>query len=221
MISKFIQVLTYWPIYLILRFFADFKVEGQKNLQGLKNQGIIFASNHTSYFDGPISAAAMPRRGCFYPRDFFPIRFTVASEFFSWKNSFPFPFSLFATFYVRINNSIPIERTKGKLYKSLKAVIKNLKNGAKVWIYPEGKIGRSAKKLQSGRRGVAYLNKKTKLPIVPVAIIGTYNLSALKFFTRKTRIEVRIGRPIYSLGDTPLEKGTKIVMRRIRQLLRN
>lgn len=217
MLSKLVQALTYWPIYLTLRFFVDFKTEGQENLNGLEKQGIIFASNHTSYIDGPICAAAMPRRNYFYPKDFFPIRFTVAKEFFSWKNSFPFPLSLLAALYVRVNGSIPVEKTGGRLFKSLKWAIRALRKDSKVWIYPEGRISRS-KVLGQGKRGVAYLHQKTNLPIIPVAIIWSSFVSFWGFVSGRCRLKVRISKPIYSLGNMPPEKGVKIVMGRISKL---
>jgi 1-acyl-sn-glycerol-3-phosphate acyltransferase len=76
-IAKIVQATTYWPTYLAFKFFMRFKVRGQENLKGLENKAIIFASNHTSYIDGPIAAASMPRNGWWYPKDFFPVRFTA------------------------------------------------------------------------------------------------------------------------------------------------
>lgn len=214
MFPKIVQIFSYWPIYLTLRFFCDFKIKGQENLKGLENKGVIFASNHGSYIDGPICAATIPRNKL---KHFFPVRFLAASEFFSWNNPFPFPVSLFVSLYVRINGSIPVRKTGGKLHKSLSLAIKELKNKEKLWIYPEGKINRS-KRIRSGKRGVAYLHKKTKAPIIPVGISGVYNLSFQRFIFRKNRIRIKIGRPIYSLEGMTLEQGVERVMGEIKRL---
>lgn len=216
-IAKIFQAITYWPIYWTLKFFVHFKIEGQENLKGLENKAIIFASNHASYIDGPISAASMPRDS-WYPRDFFPIRFLVLKKFFGIFGQFPFPISLPVTFYVWINGSIPIERTGGDLFKALRAAIKELKNSAKVWIYPEGGMPKDGK-LQPGKRGVTFLHQQTGAPIVPVGILGNYGILSPKTLLRKNKLKVRIGKPIYSLGNVSLEEGTKIVMSKIAELL--
>ncbi|NOY35772.1 MAG: 1-acyl-sn-glycerol-3-phosphate acyltransferase [bacterium] len=219
MIPKIFQTLTYWPIFLALKFFVHYKVEGQENLKGLENKGVIFASNHASYLDGPISAASMPRNSLF-PRDFFPIRFLAFKKFFGLRGQFPFPISILVTFYVRINGSIPVEKTGGDLFKALSAAINGLKQGGKLWIYPEGAITKDGK-LRQGKRGVVFLHRRTKAPIVPVAIIGNYGILSPGTILRKNKIKVKIGKPIYSLGDVSLEDGASAVMRVIGELIKS
>ena len=220
--AKIVQFLTYWPVYLALKFFVGYKVEGQENLKGLEDKGVIFASNHASYIDGPISAASMPRNG-FYPCKFFPIRFTAWKKFFGLFNQFPFPVSIPVMLYVRFNGSIPVERAGGNLFKALDKVLGELKKGAKVWIYPEGGITKDGK-LQEGKRGIAFLYQQTGIPIVPVALIGTHKILSLKTLLRKNRVIVRIGKPIYSLENCnqencDLDDGVAKVMSEIARLM--
>lgn len=212
MIPKLVQQLTYWPTYLILKIFFRYRVEGQENLKGLGNKPVIFVSNHASYFDGPICAAAMPR-GLVAPHKFFPIRFLVVEEYFNfWKNSFPFPISFFVAAYVRANGSILIVKDLGDFQKNLAETVKVLKKGAKVWIYPEGKLTLDGK-LQQGKKGAAYLHQTTGALIVPVGLSGTFEILKSK------KIKVKIGKPIHSLGDVPLEEGIEKIMREISELL--
>ena len=220
--AKFIQFLTYWPIYLTLKFFVHYKVEGQENLKGLENKGVIFASNHASYIDGPISAASIPRNG-FYPGKFFPIRFLAFRTYFNWFNPIPFPLGIFAALYVRMNGSIPVEKAKGDLLNALRHVIREIKNGAKLWIYPEGSITKDGK-LQEGKRGVTFLHQQTGAPIVPVALVGTFKIISLKTLFGKNKVTVRIGKPIYSLENCVkencnLEGGVAKVMSEIARLM--
>jgi len=220
--AKIIQFFTYWPIYLTLRFFVHYKVEGQENLKGLENGGVIFASNHASYIDGPISAASMPRNG-FYPGKFFPIRFLAFKAYFNWFNPIPFPLGVFAAMYVRMNGSVPVEKAKGDLLKALRHVIGEIKNGAKLWIYPEGSITKDGK-LQEGKRGVIFLHQQTGAPIVPVALIGTFKILSLKTLFRKNSVKVKIGKPIYSLENCnqencDLDGGVEKVMFEIARLI--
>lgn len=209
-IAKYFQALTYWPIYGTLRILTHFKIEGQENLKGLENKGIIFASNHASYVDGPICAASIPRKG-FYPKRFFPIRFLALDKFFKCRY-------LLVALYVWLNGSIKISRTGGDLRKSLMNAIDALNNNACVWIYPEGKMTRDGN-LQSGKRGVAFLYQQTGAPIVPVALIGTFGILSLKTLLRTRKVKVKIGKPIYSLGNLSLEEGTDVVMQKIAELL--
>lgn len=217
-IAKIFQMLTYWPIYGSLRIFARYKIEGQENLKGLENKGLIFASNHASYIDGPISAASMPRHS-FYPSKFFPIRFLAFKKFFGLFGQFPFPISIPIALYVRVNGSIPVEKSGGDLFKALRKTIEALKNKNKVWIYPEGGITKDGH-LQPGKRGIAFLHQQTGAPIIPVGIIGSYKILSPKTILRKNKVKVKIGKPIFNLGDVSLEDGVNMVMRNIAQLLK-
>ena len=199
MIPKLVQQLTYWPIYLVLKAFFYYQVEGQENLKGLEDKPVIFVSNHASYLDGPVCAAAMPRNSV-VPHKFFPIRFLVVQEYFNyWKNSFPFPVSFVAA-YVRTNGSILVVRGLGDFQKNLAEAVKALKKGAKIWIYPEGKLTLDGK-LQQGKKGAAYLHQTTGALIVPVGLSGTFGIFKSK------KIKVKIGKPIHSLGNISLEEG--------------
>ncbi len=221
-IAKIFQMLTYWPTYGFFRILTDYKIEGQENLKGLENKGIIFASNHASFLDGPISAASMPRCG-FYPSRFFPIRFLALRKYFKWINPFLPPLCFLIAAYVRINGSIPIERTGGDLFKALKNATEALKNGDKIWIYPEGGMTKDGN-LRQGKRGVAFLRKQTGAPIVPVGINGSFKTfwfpEIFSTLLRKNKVVVRIGKPIYTLGDATLEEETGIIMSKIAELLK-
>lgn len=221
-IAKIIQAITYWPIYLALKFFVYFKIEGQENLAGLEEKGVIFASNHASYIDGPISAASMPRNG-WWPKDFLPIRFLAFKKFFSLFKQFPFPISIPVALYVRFNGSIPIEKSGGDLFKALRSAIEELKNNAKLWIYPEGVITKDGKP-QQGKRGVVFLHQQTGAPVVPVALIGTFKILSLSTLFRKKKVIVRIGKPIYALENCNKENcdlngGVAKVMSEIARLM--
>ncbi|MBI5682323.1 MAG: 1-acyl-sn-glycerol-3-phosphate acyltransferase [Deltaproteobacteria bacterium] len=207
------------PIYLLLKFFAHYEVEGQENLKGLEDKAVIFASNHASYIDGPVSAVSMPRNG-FVPQKFFPIRFLVAKEFFGLKGQFPFPLSVFAAIFVRLNGSIPIKRKMEGLHRRLDDAVNALEMGNKIWIYPEGRITTDGRFIRPGKKGIIYLHKETNSPIVPVGLIGTYNLSFFKTILRRSRVKVKIGKPIYNLESSDLQEGTESVLDEIEKLIK-
>lgn len=218
MIPKLVQTLSYWPIYLSLKLFWNYQVEGQENLKGLENKAIIFASNHASCFDGSIGGVSMPRHKNFYPSDFFPIRFLVWRKYYNWNNPFPFPLNLLASAYIRINGSLPVERTGGDLLKALTTVIESLKQKNKIWIFPEGEVTKDGN-LQAGRRGVAFLHQQTKAPIVPIALNGTFKMFSLKNLLKRRQIKIKIGQPIFSLENLSLEQGVEKIMSEIAELL--
>lgn len=220
--GRVLQAISYWPTIGLLKFFLHFKVEGQENIRHLNHKEVIFASNHTSFVDGPMAAAAMPR---FYnkvwPQGFMPIRFTALQEFFKWINPLPFPISLLAAAYVRTNGSIPVQRARGDLDTALHNVVRVLKDASnkdKLWIFPEGGISRDGH-VHQGKRGIAHLYKKTGVPIVPVAITGTYNLGVAGFFLRRRHAVLKIGKPITTFPEeATLEEIVDQVMREVARL---
>jgi 1-acyl-sn-glycerol-3-phosphate acyltransferase len=214
-IPKIVQQITYWPIYSALRLLLRYQIEGQENLKGLEDKGVIFASNHASCFDGPICAAAMPREGL-VPKRFLPVRFLAARQYCEWFNpkNFPFPVSLLTTAYVKMNGSIPVNvGMAGFFEEKLREAIRNLRTGTKLWIYPEGQRTPDGK-IQPGKKGAVFLQKSSGAPIVPVGVIGTFKISFFK------KVKIRIGKPFFLPENVSLEEGAEIVMKKIAALLK-
>ena len=172
MIPRLVQQIIYWPTYLTLRVFFCFRAEGQENLKGLEDGAVIFASNHASFLDGPICAAAMPREGV-VPKRFFAVRFLVEKKAFALiKNIVPFPLSIVFAIYVRLNGSVPVVRGLKDIQKNLEEAVRALSKGTKMWVFPEGKLSKDGT-LQEGKKGAAYLHQTTGAAIVPVGLVGT------------------------------------------------
>jgi len=217
-IGKYFQATTYWPAYWLFRLFVHFRIEGQENLKGLEDEAIIFASNHNRGIDGPFCAVSMPRnKGDFYPKKFFPVRFLAHQRFFNFRY-------LLIAFYVWINGSIVISRGECKNDEDMKNIlaeaIKAIRDREKIWIFPEGEINKGGP-LKKGRRGVAFLHRETGAPIVPVALIGTADLYSPLTFLGLKKVRVKIGRPIYSLGEGnyDLSEAAQKVMLEIKKLV--
>jgi 1-acyl-sn-glycerol-3-phosphate acyltransferase len=215
-IGRIFQILTHWPIYWFLRLLADYRVEGQENLQGLDRSAVIFAANHVSYLDAPICAVAMPWYGA-TTKGFYPVRALVVDRFCDLFA----PKYFFQAIYVRLNAAFKISRTNGDLGRALFEVVAFLKDDkcAKVCIFPEGRMTRDGR-LQEGKRGVAYLQQKTGAPIVPIGINGGFGFMSIKHWRRRgTRVTVRIGKPFFLPEDLSLEEGAALVMARIAELV--
>lgn len=226
-ISALFQVIFYWISLFIFNFFFHFNVEGQENLKELENSSIIFVSNHNSYLDGVFSAISLPRNSL-WPKKFFPIRFLAIDRFFKWKY---FPINIIYW----LGGAIKISRAKTKksdgshLFEVLSEPIKLLKNGAKIWIYPEGGFNDDGSP-KKPRNGAAFLHQQTGAPIVPVAIIGSNKvlygnvftvrafLNAVKNILMMNRVKVSIGKSIHTINGANLDENTNFIMNEIYKL---
>lgn len=203
--------------FLLLKVFTRLEIEGQENIKEVENGPLIFASNHSSYIDSGISAASMPKNNIFFKK-IAPLRFLVMDKYFSWK-IFPIRIFLETMGAIKIKKAKIKKEDNSHLYEVLFEPIKFLKQGGKIWIYPEGgfhKDGTSKKP----RTGVAFLHQQTKAPILPVRIIGNDKvmskiipfLPRIKTLTGLNKIKVIIGKPIYSINGVNLDENTNLIM---------
>ena len=206
--------------FLVLKIFTRLEIEGQENIKEVENGPLIFASNHNSYIDSGISAAVMPKN-ITYLKKIAPLKFLVMDKYFSWKI---LPIRIF----LEMMGAIKVKKAKVKLedsshlYDVLSEPVKLLKQGGKIWIYPEGGFNNDGtpKKL---RVGVAFLRRQTGAPILPIRIIGNDQVMSkiIPFLPKLTtliglnKLKVIIGKPIYSLGNLSLEDASNEIMRSI------
>ena len=206
--------------FLVLKIFTRFEIEGQENIKEAEDGPIIFASNHNSYIDSGISAAAMPKNSA-YLKKIAPLKFLVMDKYFSWK-------ILPVRIFLEMMGAIKVKKAKIKLednshlHEVLSEPVKFLKQGGKVWIYPEGGFHKDGtpKKL---RVGVAFLHQQTKASILPIRIIGNDGVMSkiIPFLPKLTtliglnKLKVIIGKPIYSLGNLSLEDASNQIMQSI------
>jgi 1-acyl-sn-glycerol-3-phosphate acyltransferase len=161
------------------------------NLEYLPSEGpYILAINHVSYFDPPALACCLPQ----------------ATHFFARKTLFK---PGFAAWLLSSLNTIPVDRDGESDPGAIKKVLKLLKTGKTVVLFPEGTRSLNGK-LQTAKRGVGLLACKTQVPVVPIYISGAYN--ALKrgesLPTAHAPLWVTFGKPLhpkdYDLGpDCP------------------
>ena len=206
--------------FLVLKIFTRLEIGGQENIKEVENGPLIFASNHNSYIDSGISAAAMPKN-ITYLKKIAPLRFLVMDKYFSWK-------ILPVRIFLEMMGAIKVKKAKVKLednshlHEVLSEPVKFLKQGGKVWIYPEGGFHKDGtpKKL---RVGIAFLRRQTGAPILPIRIIGNDQVMSkiIPFLPKLTtliglnKLKVIIGKPIYSLGNLSLEDTSNEIMRSI------
>ena len=155
-----------------------------KGLDNVPAEGAaILASNHLSFSDSIFMPVMVPR----------PVVFLAKSEYFTGKG---IKGRLTATFF-RLTNQLPMDRSGGAASAlSLNAGMDVLKNGSLLGIYPEGTRSPDSR-LYRGKVGVARLALQARVPVIPVAMIGTDKVQPIgKRMPNIRRIGMIFGEPL-------------------------
>ncbi len=172
----------YWSGWLIFRsaFRSLFglRVRGADRL--IEDGPVLVVANHQSFLDPPLV-------GTLYRTEMhFLARKTLFRGFFKW---------LYAQW-----NSIPVDQEKPDM-SSLKTIIRRLKDGNRVLVFPEGARTMDGS-LGSAQPGVGLIAVKAGVPIQPVRIRGARRaLPRGSAWIRLARIEVHVGEPIRLTRD--------------------
>jgi len=104
---------------------------------------------------------------------------------------------------------IPIDRSHGRqAIKSLDEAAEKIAAGTSVIIFPEGTRSKDGR-LHDFKAGAMVLAVKSGVPIVPVAIIGTYEiLPKGKLLMTPGQVQIRVGRPIETKDRSTRDKHT-------------
>lgn len=159
----------------LARLFFDFRVIHPERIP--EEGGVILASNHQSYFDPPL-VGICSHRG---------VHYLARKTLLKW----PFFGPLFPAM-----NVIPVDRD-GNDMAALKTVIRKIRDGEGVVLFPEGTRTRDGN-LQPAQAGVGLVIAKTGAPVVPMRIFGAYEA-----FPRGAKgihlhpIRVVVGKPIH------------------------
>ncbi|MDI6619380.1 MAG: lysophospholipid acyltransferase family protein [Clostridiales bacterium] len=190
-------MLYYLAKYIFLIYFLIFnrvKVDGLENIP--ERGGIIICPNHIHWLD-PILVGVYTKR---------KIHYMAKAEAFKNK--------LFA-FVLRNIYAFPVKRGTPDI-SAIKTSLKIVKNGKCLGIFPEGHRSENGK-LQKAEPGVALISLKSKTPVIPVKITGSY-----KPFSK---LKITIGKPIsflkYSgkkLSMDEINKLSQLIMKEISEL---
>jgi len=164
--------------FIIFKCFFFLKVLGKDKIrESWKQGGVLLVANHTSYFDPPIVGVSYGKKTAFLAR-----KTLFKKGFFAWL-------------YPRLN-AIPVDQD-GPDMGSLKRIIKELKSGNPVLIFPEGQRSDNGEILK-GEAGVGLVIAKSKAPVLPLLISGAYEAfpRGAKFPKMFTKITVSVGEMI-------------------------
>jgi 1-acyl-sn-glycerol-3-phosphate acyltransferase len=144
-----------WAEILVWGAGIDLRTDGMEKVDG--GQRYVFVGNHYSYFDIPCILAAVPQ----------PIRFMAKASLFK--------IPIFGWSLARAG-FIPIDRkNRRSAVKSFDLAVERIRKGNSIVIFPEE--GRTHERvMRPFQRGAFLLAIKSQLPMVPLAVDGTYDV---------------------------------------------
>ncbi|HSQ78719.1 MAG TPA: 1-acyl-sn-glycerol-3-phosphate acyltransferase, partial [Nitrospirota bacterium] len=175
--------------YLLKAFLkVFFKVYDRLSIRGIENLPkdgpYIIAPNHLSLADAPVVMAS--------------ITWDIGSQtfFLGTTDYFGGPITSKIAKSLQV---IPVDMDT-RLYGALQLSAYILRHGKVLCVFPEGGRSRDGG-IKEFKKGVGIIARELNIPVVPVAINGTYEmLAAGKKFPRPAKISVSFGKPIYPGG---------------------
>lgn len=156
-----------------------------KGLENVPRTNFILAANHQSHLDQIATAyICLPRR------------FHMIGQVDRYNKGLSRVLRdllYFLAGVIRLDRESPESRKK-----VIEEAVEVLKKGDILIIYPEGTRTRSGE-IQEGKEGVAKIFLKTGVPILPIGIVGTFELlpPGKAFPKIKKIIKINIGLPLY------------------------
>jgi 1-acyl-sn-glycerol-3-phosphate acyltransferase len=171
-----------WARTLLLISMSPVEIVGREKLH--EHETAVYASNHLSYMDTPVLFAKLP------------FQFRILAKQSLWKVPF-------IGWYLNRSGQVPVDTKNSRsLVASLNRGVSTLKHGLPLVLFPEG--GRAATgRLQAMMSGCAYMAIKAQVPLVPLTLVGTYELLPIHVYALYPRpILIVVGDPIPTTGLT-------------------
>jgi len=144
----------------------------------------VYAVNHASALDIPVLYVYLP----------FQFRIVFKSELLSYP---------FVGWHLKRSGQVCInQQNPTSSVGSIKSAVRSLRMGMPLVIFPEG--GRTPDgELKPFMQGAFFLAIRAHVDIVPVALVGTYDLLPMNTYHIKSQpLEMRVGTPIPTSGLT-------------------
>ena len=172
----------YWSWLIMKTIQSPVTVTGLDNIDTTKPH--VYAVNHASAMDIPVLYVNLP----------FQFRIAFKKELLAYP---------FVGWHLKRSGQICIDQqNSARSIASVRHALKSLKNGMPFVIFPEG--GRTPDgDIKPFMAGAFFLAIKAQADVVPVALVGTYELLPMNTYHIKSRpLEVRVGEPISTAGMT-------------------
>lgn len=186
-----------WSQLILGTIFSPVKVIGLDQIDTTKPH--VYAVNHASALDIPVLYVHLP----------FQFRIAFKKELLSYP---------IVGWHLKRSGQVSIDQQNpARSISSIRNALKSLKQGTPLVIFPEG--GRTANgKIKPFLPGAFFLAIKAQLDIVPIALVGTYELLPMNTYHIKSRpLEMRVGQPISTTGLTLEDMG--VLSNRVRRAM--
>jgi 1-acyl-sn-glycerol-3-phosphate acyltransferase len=177
-----------WARVLLLLSLSPVELVGAEKLR--MHEVAVYASNHLSYYDTPVLFAKLP------------FQFRILAKQGLWKVPF-------IGWYLNRSGQVPVDQSSARSsVTSLNRGVAALKNGMPLVIFPEG--GRTPDgRIQTFLSGCAFMAIKAQVPLVPLTLVGTYELLPIHTYHLMPRpLKIIAGDPIPTAGLTTRDADT-------------
>jgi 1-acyl-sn-glycerol-3-phosphate acyltransferase len=171
-----------WSRLIMKTIFSPVTITGLDKIDTSKPH--VYAVNHASALDIPVLYTYLP----------FQFRIAFKKELLSYP---------VVGWHLKRSGQVCIDQQNpAHSIGSIRAALKGLQAGLPLVIYPEG--GRTPDgEIKPFLSGAFFLAIKAQVDVVPVALIGTYELLPMDTYHIKCRqLEMRVGEPISTAGMT-------------------
>jgi len=177
-LKRIIQRLFMFKMKLFARGFLFLSVEGKENIP--RTGPVLLCPNHTSFFDGPLMATALPMHTLY------------ETYFLGYSAYFDHPSLRWCK---KLLHLVSID-AGSQLTQSLQLCSYILRNNRILCMFPEG-MRSSDGTVQEFKRGVGILVKELNVPVIPVYIDGAYQAwPAHRDIPHMYPVTITFGKPI-------------------------
>jgi 1-acyl-sn-glycerol-3-phosphate acyltransferase len=187
----------FWSQLILGTIFSPVKVIGLTQIDTTKTH--VYAVNHASALDIPVLYVHLP----------FQFRIAFKKELLSYP---------IVGWHLKRSGQVAIDQQNpSRSIGSIRTALKSLKAGMPLVIFPEG--GRTPDgEIKPFLPGAFFLAIKAQLDIVPIALVGTYELLPMNTYHIKPRpLEMRVGKPIPTTSLTLEDLGA--ISNRVRRAM--
>ena len=171
-----------WSWLIMKTILSPVRVTGLEKIA--VSRPYVYAANHASALDIPVLYVNLP----------FQFRIAFKKELLSYP---------VVGWHLKRSGQICIDQQNpSRSISSIRAALKSLQKGLPLVIFPEG--GRTPDgEIKPFLPGAFFLAIKAQVDIVPIAMVGTYELLPMDTYHIKCRpLEMRVGEPISTAGLT-------------------
>ena len=169
-----------WSQLIMKTIFSPVKVRGLEKVDLSKPH--VYAVNHASALDIPVLYVYLP----------FQFRIVFKKELLNYP---------VIGWHLKRSGQVCIDQqAPSRSIASIRSAVKSLKAGMPLVIFPEG--GRTSDgRIRPFLPGAFFLAIKAQVDVVPVALVGTYELLPMNTYHIRCRpLEMRVGTPISTAG---------------------